>query len=252
MELIHQQTALLARNLVETNDPEYRRLGNIQLTGLMSAETFTNQTEEEVLAALRARGRHPYFIPSGASTHPLGGLGFARWAFELEEQEHTMGVFFDTIILALASGSTLGEMLAGFKYAAQQKKTSSQTTGKRRIIGIQATTIPKEELKALVMKIAETAAIKIGLDTTGLSWKDDFEIESRFTAGAYGQVDEATTAAIKEFASLQGILTDPVYTGKAITGVINMARMEELRRSKNVLFVHTGGQASLSAYPSLC
>jgi 1-aminocyclopropane-1-carboxylate deaminase len=204
------------------------------------------------LVTLRSRGQRPYFIPSGASTHPLGGLGFARWAFELEEQEQNIGVYFDTIIVALASGSTLGGMLAGFECAAQQRINNGRSSnGRRRIIGVQATITPKEDLTALVSQIAQTAAGKIMLDTTGINWKEDFEVENRFTAGAYGKLDEATAVSIKEFASLEGILTDPVYTGKAITGLITMARAGELKLSKNILFVHTGGQPSLSAYPSL-
>jgi 1-aminocyclopropane-1-carboxylate deaminase len=218
----------------------------------LSAERFLDTSEDEVLSLLRSRGQKPYLIPSGASTHPLGGLGFARWAFELEEQEQAIGVFFDTIVLSLASGSTLGGMLAGFKCTSQERtKDGHHTDRERRIIGIQAMTTPKKDLTALVAQIAQTAADKIGLHMTDVDWKREFEIDDRFNAAAYGRLDEATATGIKEFASLEGILTDPVYTGKAITGLLHVARAGELQQSKNVLFIHTGGQAALSAYPSL-
>jgi 1-aminocyclopropane-1-carboxylate deaminase len=243
---------LVPRNAVETDVKEYHQSGNVQLNGLMSAETsLVSESVEEVMSSLRKQGQKPYFIPSGASTHPLGGLGFARWAFELAEQEVDLGVFFDTIVLALASGSTLGGMLAGFRCLRAQATGSEQVQHRRRIIGIQAMTTPKAELEDLVIQIANTAAGKMQLDTTNINWKEDFEIDERFTAGAYGKLDEATIDSIKEFASLEGILTDPVYTGKAVTGLMAKARAGEFEGSKNVLFVHTGGQASISAYPSL-
>ncbi|KAF2174809.1 tryptophan synthase beta subunit-like PLP-dependent enzyme [Zopfia rhizophila CBS 207.26] len=244
-------TSLIPKDVVEADDPEYRSLGNIQITELLSAEQFPGASTEEVLAIIESRCRRPYFIPSGASMHPLGGLGFARWAFELEEQEQSMCIFFDTILVALASGSTLGGMVAGFKCAAKiRAKNGPPSDGRRRIIGVQAVTVPKEDLTATVLQIAQTAADKIGLRTDDVTC-EDFEVDNRFTAGAYGRLDDATARSIKEFASLEGVLTDPVYTGKAITGLMAMARAGELQLSKNVLFVHTGGQSSLSAYPSL-
>jgi 1-aminocyclopropane-1-carboxylate deaminase len=76
-------------------------------------------------------------------------------------------------------------------------------------------------------------------------------IDERWNAGSYGVVDDKTEAAIKFVARLEGILTDPVYTDKAVAGLIGKARLGELESSQNVLFVHTGGVLSLSAYPDL-
>jgi len=246
------KVALISQDLVHTEDAEYHKLGNIQLNGILSAQTFQDKSPDEVLGTLRSQGQKPYFIPSGASTHPLGGLGFARWAFELEEQEESLGVVFDTIVMALASGSTLGGMVAGFECARQQRlKKGLFSKENRRLIGIQATTVSKTEISDLVIQIANTAADKVGLDAAKIDWSQHFELDDRFNAQAYGRLDEATIAGIKELASLEGILADPVYTGKAITGLIAKARAGEFTSSENVLFVHTGGQASLSAYPSL-
>ncbi|KAF2101767.1 1-aminocyclopropane-1-carboxylate deaminase [Rhizodiscina lignyota] len=241
------KVALLPKDAVASDDAEYRRLGNIQLNAIMSAETFpVGTTMEDAEASIRSRGGRPYFIPSGASTHPLGGLGFARWAFELVEQEKSLGVRFDTIVTSVASGSTLGGMVAGFKLA---QKTSADSSP-RRLIEIQAMTQSLEEIGDLLLSIAQTAAEKIGLKLDDIT-KDDFEAVGSFHAGAYGRLDDQTSEGIKEFARLEGILTDPVYTGKAITGLLHLAREGEFRGSKNVLFCHTGGQVALSAYPRL-
>jgi len=204
--------------------------------------------KDEALASLEAQGLKPYFIPSGASTHPLGGLGFARWAFELAEQEEALGVFFDTIVVALASGSTLGGMVAGFKLLEKVQQENGLAPKPRKLIGVVA--MPNSEIKNLVVSIARTAAEKIGLDPIEINGTS-FVADERFSAGAYGKLDEATSQGIKELAKLEGILVDPVYGGKAVTGLIAMARNGELSGSKNVLYCHTGGQSSMSAYPSL-
>ena len=176
-------------------------------------------------------------------------------AFELIHQEKEQGFVFDTIIVSCASGSTLGGMIAGFKLA---EKLSTITISpdaqpklkNRRLIGIQAMTQPKEEITQLVLDIARQTATLLDIrpdDITG----DEFEVDDRFNAGQYGRLDDKTTQAIKTLASLEGILTDPVYTGKALAGMLHMAKEGELRKSQNVLFVHTGGAPAMSAYPEL-
>jgi 1-aminocyclopropane-1-carboxylate deaminase len=226
---------------------EYKSLGNIQLTQLMGAEHESpDADQEEVMKSLRAKGEVPYWIPSGASTHPLGGCGYARFAFEIVEQEKEMDIFFDTIILPCASGSTLGGTIAGFKL-------HSKTSGDRRprkIIGIDAFADEPGKSEATILQIARTAAGKIGILEEDIQ-KEDVEIDLRWNAGSYGFVDERTQDAMKLLASLEGILTDPVYTGKALAGLIGKARSGELRGFKNVLFVHTGGVPTLSAYPNV-
>lgn len=125
------QVALYPRTLAEAKDADYTYAGNVQVQGIIGAERFAVDTSEEsVLRTLKKRGRKAYSIPTGASTHPLGGLGFARWAFELLEQESILGVTFDVIAVAAGSGSTLGGMVAGFKLA---QKVGQQTSVKRLI-----------------------------------------------------------------------------------------------------------------------
>ena len=94
----------------------YSRVGNIQLSRLMGADSRLDPSpfgigHKETLRALEREladaGRKPYYIPAGASDHPLGGLGFARWALEVEAQERELGIFFDTVIVCAVTGSTL-------------------------------------------------------------------------------------------------------------------------------------------------
>jgi 1-aminocyclopropane-1-carboxylate deaminase len=221
-------------------------LGNVQANGILGAESFPIDTSEDtVIKALKERGQKPYSIPSGASTHPLGGLGYARWAFELLEQETKLGVTFDAIALVAGSCSTLGGILAGLKLAQKQGLPGS----KKRLIGFSVLHPSREKVVTMVLDIAKNAASKIGVSPDTIS-TDDFEIDASFIGEGYGQLNEKTAEGMKELARAEGILTDPVYTGKAFTGLLEIVKHGEFE-GKNVLFVHTGGQASLSAYPNL-
>ncbi|KAK2685941.1 hypothetical protein QWA68_015588 [Fusarium oxysporum] len=240
------KVALYPRSLAEAKDVDYNYAGNVQVQSIIGAERFAIDTSEEsVIRTLKKRGRNPYSIPTGASSHPLGGLGFARWAFELLEQELMLGVTFDIIVVAAGSGSTLGGMVAGFKLA---QKVGQQTSVKR-LIGFSIFNPSEKETAELVLGIAKATASKIGLSPDEITG-GDFEIDSSYLGGAYGYLDDLTSDSIKELARLEGILTDPVYTGKAFTGILHNARSGQFN-GKNVLFCHTGGQAALSAYPQL-
>jgi 1-aminocyclopropane-1-carboxylate deaminase len=251
--------------MVESMKPEYRTSGNVQLTHILGAAHSSTATPsnlssrvEEEMTKLRDAGKKPYYIPAGASSHPLGGLGYARFAFEVAAQEKELGVFFDTIVVAAASGSSLGGMVAGFTLEAAQERAdlgpgkAQPRAGPRRLIGIDV--YAKGTQDKVILDCVKTAAEKIGIPTADISsgvLDRAFEVNTEYNAGTYGQVDDFTVKGMKEFAELEGILTDPVYTGKAVAGLIGMARKAEFRNSKNVLFVHTGGQTSLAAYPDV-
>ncbi|VUC28263.1 unnamed protein product [Clonostachys rosea] len=237
--------ALFPRDLVPFNDTEYSYAGNVQLNQILGAEVFPVDTsEEEVIQTLKSRGNQPYPIPSGASLHPLGGLGYARAAFEILEQEKQLDVNFDTIVTAVGSGSTLGGLVAGFKLAENRGLLSR----KKRLLGF-SIGHKKANMAEIVLRIARTAADKIGLKAEDIT-EDDFEISDEFLGDAYGVLNTRTMDGIKELARAEGILTDPVYTGKAFTGLLSMAKSGKLATG-NVLFLHTGGQVAMSAYPQL-
>lgn len=231
-----------ANSIISKN---YKEQGNVQLTDLMSAtrEIEPGTTAKELLNTSQA-----YWIPSGASTHPLGGLGYARWAFELMRKEEEMGVFFDSIIVPSMSGSTIGGMAAGFALAEQIQKQKGETSRRRRLIGVAAGPKSKESFVELVSGIIKTAGTKIGLEDQGPA-DERFEVDLRWHGGGYGKLDDRTKERIKLAASTEGLITDAVYSGKALTGVCEMVEAGELEG--NVLFVHTGGVLSLSAYPDL-
>ncbi|KAK2042803.1 1-aminocyclopropane-1-carboxylate deaminase [Colletotrichum somersetense] len=241
------KVALYPRDAVASGDAEYKYAGNIQINEILGAETFAVGTsEDDVITTLKERGSKPYSIPSGASTHPLGGLGYARWAFELLEREAELGASFDVVVVALGSGSTLGGMVAGFKLA---QKTGLKGAEKKRLIGYSILKPAEDDVAGLVLDIARATGSRIGLGPDELT-RDDFEVDYGFLGGAYGRLDERTADGIRELARAEGILADPVYTGKAFTGLLHTARGGGFG-GKNVLFCHTGGQAALSAYPKL-
>ncbi|KUJ24168.1 1-aminocyclopropane-1-carboxylate deaminase [Mollisia scopiformis] len=242
---------LLPEDRVSPVSPEYHTLGNIQITHLLSATHSPYDSDvSATLASLTSAGETPYWIPAGASLHPLGGLGYARFAFEVAAQENEMGVFFDTIILPVGSGSTIAGMIAGFKLLSSWAQDGEQK--ERKIIGIEITARPVDFTRSQILNIARHTGVLIGLPNPSTSITEkDVILDDNYNGGSYGFVDKKTKEAVKMLASLEGILVDPVYTGKAVTGMIGKAKKGELSGSENVLFVHTGGVPALSAYPDV-
>ncbi|KAI2622456.1 putative 1-aminocyclopropane-1-carboxylate deaminase [Hypoxylon sp. NC1633] len=249
--------ALVQEHWVESADAAsrlYGTVGNIQLSRLMGADARLEPAaafgieHKPTLAALQrelaASGRTPYCIPAGASDHALGGLGFARWALEVEAQERVAGVFFNTVIVCAVTGSTFAGMVAGFKLA--QKKLGSPP---RRVIGIDASAKPKQTFDQ-VLRIAKTTAAKIGLEEDDIT-EEDIVLDDRYHAGVYGIADERTLEAIRFGARTEAFITDPVYEGKSLAGMMDMIRKGEISEGSNVLYAHLGGQLALNAYPSI-
>jgi 1-aminocyclopropane-1-carboxylate deaminase len=238
---------LVQESWVDWPDVVYDRVGNIQLSRLMGADVRLVQAGfgiefkeswEQALADVEAAGGKPYAIPAGASDHELGGLGFARWAQELAEQERQLGAFFDTVIVCSVTGSTHAGMLAGF---------ATQET-ERRVIGIDGSAKPAET-HAQVARIARSTAELI---EAGRELRDDeIVLDDRYHAGTYGIPDEQTLEAMRTAARLEGMITDPVYEGKSMAGMIDLVASGEIEKGSNVLYAHLGGQPALSAYAGL-
>jgi 1-aminocyclopropane-1-carboxylate deaminase len=238
---------LVQESWVDWPDVVYDRVGNIQLSRIMGAEVRLVRSEfgigfkeswEQALADVEAAGGTPYAIPAGASDHPLGGLGFAGWAQEVERQEDELGVFFDTIVVCSVTGSTQAGMIAGFAGQARP----------RTIIGIDGSARPAET-RAQVARIARATAELIGL---GRPLRDDeIVLDERYHAGTYGIPDDATLEAIRLAGRLEGMITDPVYEGKSMAGLIDLVGRGEIGPDATVLYAHLGGQPALSAYGAL-
>jgi 1-aminocyclopropane-1-carboxylate deaminase len=241
------ECVLVQESWVDWPDVTYDRTGNILLSRLLGADVRLVRSEfgigfkeswELALREVELTGGKPYAIPAGASDHPLGGLGFARWAYEVEQQERALGVFFDTIVVCSVTGSTQAGMIAGF--AGQDRP--------RKVIGIDASAKPAET-KAAVARIARATAEKIGL---GRDLRDsEIVLEDRWHAGTYGIPDDTTLDAMRTAAKLEGMITDPVYEGKSMAGLIDLVRTGEIPRDATVLYAHLGGQPALPAYAAL-
>ena len=230
---------------VDWPDRVYDKVGNIQLSRILGADVRLDpagfdigvrDSWKEALESVRAAGGVPYAIPAGASDHPLGGLGFARWAREVALQEAEMDIFFDTIVVCTVTGSTHAGMIAGFALVDRPG---------RRVLGIDASAT-LEKTRTQVERIARSTAEKIGL---GRELRDDeITIVDGYHAGIYGIPDEATLHAIRTCARLEGMLTDPVYEGKSMAGLMGLVASGEIPPGSRVLYAHLGGQPALSAY----
>jgi 1-aminocyclopropane-1-carboxylate deaminase len=235
---------LVQERWVEWPDAVYDKVGNILLSRIMGADVRLDPAGfdigirpswEEALASVEERGGKPYAIPAGASDHPLGGLGFARWAGEVAEQERELGVFFDTIVVCSVTGSTQAGMVAGF--AAQERE--------RMVLGIDGSATV-EQTWAQIARIARGTAEAIGL---GRELADDeIVLLDEWHAGTYGLPDAKTIQAIRLCARLEGVLTDPVYEGKSMAALIDLVRSERIEPGSKVLYAHLGGQPALNAY----
>ncbi len=230
---------------VDWPDMAYAKVGNIQLTRIMGGDIRTDPAGFDIgirdswkraIESVEAAGGKPYPIPAGASDHPLGGLGFANWAREVAAQETEHDVFFDHIIVCTVTGSTHAGMIAGF---------ALEDRDDRRVIGIDASATLDKTI-GQVIRIATDTAAKIGV---GRQLRDDeITLVAGYEGPAYGVPDQRTIDAIHLVARTEGMLTDPVYEGKSMAGLIGMIESGEIPSGSTVLYAHLGGQPALSAY----
>jgi 1-aminocyclopropane-1-carboxylate deaminase len=235
---------LVQEHWVEWPDGVYDKVGNILLSRIMGADVRLDPgafdigirpSWEEALASVEERGGKPYAIPAGASDHPLGGLGFARWAQEVADQEQELGVFFDTVITCSVTGSTQAGMIAGF----------ALQDAKRKVLGVDGSATVEQTWNQIV-RIARQTAEAIGL---GRELRDDeIILLDEWHAGTYGTPDTKTVEAIRLCARLEGVLTDPVYEGKSMAALIDLVRSGRIPSGSRVLYAHLGGQPALNAY----
>ena len=235
---------LVQEHWVDWDDPGYETVGNILLSRIMGAEVRLDpagfdigirRSWEEALQSVAEAGGKPYAIPAGASDHPLGGLGFARWAQEVAGQEREAGVFFDTIVVCSVTGSTQAGMIAGF--ALQERP--------RAVLGVDGSATV-EQTWDQIARIARSTADAIGL---GRPLRDDeVVLLDGWHAGTYGIPDEKTIDAIRLCARLEGMLTDPVYEGKSMAALIDLVTSGHIEPGSSVLYAHLGGQPALNAY----
>ena len=242
---------LIQESWVDWPDSVYDKVGNILISRLAGADVRLVRAEfgigfkeswEQALRDIEAAGGRPYAIPAGASDHDLGGLGFANWAYEVAEQERHLDVFFDTIIVCSVTGSTQAGMVAGFAALAEAGDRP------RRVVGIDASAKPKQT-RDQILRIARNTAALIGVERQLTD--EEILLDERYHAGIYGIPDEATLDAMRTAARTEGMVTDPVYEGKSMAGLIDLVTRGEIRNTATVLYAHLGGQPALNAYSAL-
>jgi 1-aminocyclopropane-1-carboxylate deaminase len=235
---------------VDWPDMSYDKVGNIQLTRIMGGDIRIDPAGFDIgirdswrraIESVEAAGGRPYAIPAGASDHPLGGLGFANWAVEVAAQEADHDVFFDTVIVCTVTGSTHAGMVAGFAL----EDLDDRNGERRRVIGVDASATLDQTVDQ-VTRIAEATAGKIGVGRPIRA--DEITVVPGYEGPAYGVPDEATIDAIQLAARTEGMLTDPVYEGKSMAGLIGMVGSGEIPAGSTVLYAHLGGQPALPAY----
>ena len=232
---------------VDWPDVTYDRVGNILLSRLMGADVRLVQAGfgigfkeswEQALAEIEAAGGKPYAIPAGASDHPLGGLGFASWAREVEAQEAELGVFFDTIIVCSVTGSTQAGMIAGFADRAARAADRRH----RRLRQARRDAGPGR---------ADRAVHGEGDRARARPARRRDHPRRPLPRRHLRDPRRADLDAMRLAARLEAMITDPVYEGKSMAGLIDLVSRGEIDRSSNVLYAHLGGQPAINAYSAL-
>ncbi|NLD43371.1 MAG: D-cysteine desulfhydrase family protein [Chloroflexi bacterium] len=188
---------------------------------------------QEVAEEERSVGRHPYLIPTGGS-NPIGAVGYVGAMEELAAQLRSRDIGVDHLVFATGSGGTQAGLLVG-----------AEAVGFRgRIVGISVGPAA-EELGPSVLSVAHLTAALLGRDSR--LGPQDVVIHEGYRGGGYGVVAAAEREAIRLLAEQEGLLLDPVYTARAMAGLIDLVAQGEFRAGETVLFWHTGGQAGLFA-----
>jgi 1-aminocyclopropane-1-carboxylate deaminase len=222
---------LVQESWVPHEDAVYDRVGNILLSRVMGADVQLvdegfdigiRESWEQAIADVKAKGGKPYPIPAGASVHKYGGLGYVGFAEEVRAQEKALGFAFDYIVVCTVTGSTHAGMLVGFAKDGRERK----------VIGIDASCTPAQT-KAQVLAIAQDTAqlVELGKEIV-----------------AYGVPSQETKDAIRLCARLEGMITDPVYEGKSMQGMIDLVQKGFFPASSKVLYAHLGGAPAINGY----
>jgi 1-aminocyclopropane-1-carboxylate deaminase len=229
---------------VPHEDAVYDRVGNILLTRLMGADSRIvadgfdigiRKSWEDAIQSVKDAGGKPYGIPAGASVHKYGGLGYVGFAEEVRAQEAQMGVRFDYIIVCVVTGSTQGGMIVGF--AADDRAD--------RVIGIDASGT-LAQTRAQVREIVDNTAELVEL---GRKVRDDeIVILEDYAYPAYGVPSNETNEAIRFAARTEAMITDPVYEGKSMQGMMDLVKKGYFPAGSKVLYAHLGGAPALNGY----
>ena len=244
---IGMKCRLIQESWAPYQDAVYDRVGNILLSRVLGAEIEMvdegfdigiRESWERALEDVKDKGGNPYAIPAGGSMHKFGGLGFVGFAEEVRAQEQQLGFKFDYVVVCTVTGSTHAGMLVGF----------AKDGRARNVIGIDASCTP-EQTKAQVLDIAKKTAdlVELGHEIV----VEDVVLKEEYAYPVYGVPSEETNAAIRMCARLEGMMTDPVYEGKSMQGMIDLVRTGFFPSGARVLYAHLGGVPAINGYSYL-
>jgi D-cysteine desulfhydrase family pyridoxal phosphate-dependent enzyme len=224
-------------------DPTYNASGNVILDRLLGAtlhfyaygedEEGADRRLHEIADQLSAHARTPYVIHLAPGHRPLGALGYLVVARELLDQITRDSLVIDEIVVASGSGNTHAGLLFGLRALGSRIP----------ITGVCVRRGEKDQFDRIKARLQQIADL---LNVDPVADDDDIRLTDAVLAPGYGQLNESTLAAIKTAAQLEGLILDPVYTGKSMAGFLQRAEVIEPGRS--LLFIHTGGQPALFAY----
>jgi len=220
---------------------DYKQSGNVFLDHLygatvaeVPANTNMDQAMQELAGSLRARGRKPYIIPGGGS-NPIGALGYVTCALELIDQANGIGLDIDVLVHATGSAGTQAGLVAGLEGA----RSLIPVLG----VGVRAPRQPQEErVHALAAQTAEL------LGVAGAVARESVVANCDYVGAGYGIPTPEMIDAVTLVARTEGILLDPVYSGKAMAGLVDLIGKGQFRKGQNVVFLHTGGAVGLYGY----
>lgn len=232
---------LLLEDRTGSDDRNYNENGNVLLDRLHGATIEgraggldMNAEMEAAAERLRKEGRKVYTIPGGGS-NPTGALGYVNCAFELVGQANDRGLPIDHLVTATGSAGTQAGLIVGLKAL----NAGIPLLG----FGVRA---PKAKQEENVFALAVRTAEKLGCP--GVVRREDVVADCDYVGAGYGIPREDTLEAIRMFAELEGILLDPVYSGKGAAGLIDYCRKGRFTKGERVVFLHTGGSAALFGY----
>jgi L-cysteate sulfo-lyase len=235
---------ILLENRTGSNNPDYCGSGNVLLdhihgspTQVFPAGTPMNPEMEKVAEEIRSQGGKPYIIVGGGS-NPIGALGYVNCALELVAQANDMSLRIDHLVHATGSAGTQAGLVAGL----EGLRSHIPVLG----IGTRAARALQEEN---VYKLACATADLINM--SGAVTRERVVANTDYVGAGYGIPTDGMIEAINILARTEGILLDPVYSGKGMAGLIDLIRKGNFKTSENVVFLHTGGSVGLFGYNNL-
>jgi L-cysteate sulfo-lyase len=235
---------ILLENRTGSQSPDYCGSGNVLLDHLHGAPTRNfpggtdmNAAMEVVAEEVRSKGGKPYIIVGGGS-NPIGALGYVNCALELVAQANDMSLRIDHLVHATGSAGTQAGLVAGL----EGLRSHIPVLG----IGVRAARPLQEEN---VYKLASATADLMGM--TGAVARERVVANTDYVGPGYGKPTDAMIEAINMLARSEGILLDPVYSGKGMAGLIDLIRKGHFKKAENIVFLHTGGSVGLFGYNDL-